>query len=307
MRVRLLALFSAALLFLLGAVPAQAEGEGGNHGDNGTGSYLALGDSVPFGYQPVRQLFPNADNFIGYPEIVARELDLRDVNAACPGEATGGFLSWTGTDNGCHPYRTVYPLHVGYSPPETQMEFALAYLRKHHNTRLVSLTLGANDAFVFQNSHPECFGPVPPPACQLLLLGFFTTVQSNLTTIFANIRASGYAGLIVAVTYYALNYADLNQVRGTLTLNSTMSAAASTGSNSALIADGFLAWRETALKSPANGDPCLAGLRIVISGRCDIHPTRLGHELLAKKVIQTIAASCPEHDAQGCLDRNHND
>ena len=122
MRVRLLALVTAAVLALLGAVPASADG-GGDNGDRNhqDGGYLALGDSVPFGFSHL--LDPhNSANFVGYPEIVGGRLGIGDVNATCPGEATGGFLSLTGTDNLCRPYRVAFPLHVSYSG--TQMDFA---------------------------------------------------------------------------------------------------------------------------------------------------------------------------------------
>src|SRR5205807_7890686 len=94
--------------------------------------------------------FRTASNFVGYPEVVARRLHLRDVNASCPGEATGGFLSLTGTDNGCRAYRFVFhfPLHVSYTG--TQMDFAVDYLRRHREVRLVTIDLGANDLFVVQ-------------------------------------------------------------------------------------------------------------------------------------------------------------
>ncbi len=292
MRVRLLAVFSAVALFVLAGVPASATSEG--HG------YLALGDSVPFGFSPL--LNPNdASNFIGYPEIVAQRLNIEDVNAACPGETTAGFLSLTGTDNGCRGFRFFFklPLHVSYAG--TQMEFALGYLRTHHDTRLVTLMLGANDAFVFLQQHPECV-PTPPPASCLPLLGaLFATINANLNTILSNLRSTGYTGLIVAVTYYALNYAAPSAA-GTIALNDTMIGAAE--ANGGLIASGFSAWQATSLALPANGDSCLAGLRIVTLKGCDVHPTRLGHELLADAVIQTIAASCPAETAVGCLNRH---
>ena len=63
MRVRIFGLLSALALMVLGAVPASATSEG--H------SYLALGDSVPFGFSPLKNP-SDAANFIGYPEIVAR-------------------------------------------------------------------------------------------------------------------------------------------------------------------------------------------------------------------------------------------
>src|SRR5713101_2304411 len=106
MRLPLLALCAAMLVFAFGSVSVSAASEG--HG------YLALGDSVPFGFDPLADA-NKAANFTGYPEVVAQRLDIADVNATCPGEATGGFLSLTGTDNGCRPYRAFFPLHVAYT------------------------------------------------------------------------------------------------------------------------------------------------------------------------------------------------
>jgi len=298
MRVRLLTLLATASLFLLGAVPAQADG-GGNGGDSNRDdgqSYLALGDSVPFGFSPLKNP-ADADNFVGYPEIVAQQLDLKDVNATCPGEATGGFLSLTGTDNVCRPYRASAPLHVHYKT--SQMDFALKYLRSHkHTTSLVTLTLGANDAFRFQKDHPECFSATPPATCPALLGGVFATMQANLDTIFSKIRGAGYTGVIVAVTYYALNYADAAGVGGTLAVNAQMIAAGA--GHNVLIASGFDAFAPVA--ATAAGDSCVAGLLIrLTASTCDVHPTPKGRNLLASAVIKAIAGSCPAHDAEDCL------
>ena len=76
-------------------------------------------------------------NCVGWPDVVAQTLHLHDVNASCPGEATGGFISPTGIDNICRPYKAAYPLHVHYTG--TQLAFALSYLRAHLNVRLVTL------------------------------------------------------------------------------------------------------------------------------------------------------------------------
>ncbi len=288
MRVRLLALISVLALSLLGGVPAAATSEG--H------IYLALGDSVPFGFNPLVDP-TNVSNFTGYPEIVAQRLNIEDVNASCPGEATGGFLSLTGTDNVCRPYRFVFnrPLHVSYAG--SQLDFALAYLRSHRNTRLVTLTLGANDAFRFQK---DCAMSPPGPTCALGLAGVLATMRTNLSTILSQIRGTGYSGLIVALTYYALDY---NDTSGAMALNSQMVAAAA--ANGALVASGLEAWRATATASPANGSSCSAGLLIPTSSTgCDVHPSPLGRDLLATAVVDTIAASCPAHSAKGCLNRH---
>lgn len=284
MRVRIFGLLSALALMVLGAVPASATSEG--H------SYLALGDSVPFGFSPLKNP-SDAANFIGYPEIVARALNIEDVNATCPGEATGGFLSLTGTDNVCRPYRSAFPLHVSYSG--TQVAFATAYLKSHPRTRLVTLTLGANDAFRFQK---DCLAGPTVGTCPLGLGGVAATMQANLNTILGAIRATGYTGLIVAVTYYSLDYSD---VSGAVFLNGPMIAAAN--AHGALIADGLAAWAPAA----AGGSSCVAGLLIVTKISpltCDVHPTPKGRDLLAGAVVSTIAASCPARSAIGCLDRS---
>ena len=56
--------------------------------------YLALGDSVSFGF--INQAgfeYVNANNFIGFPTYAGQRAKLNVINAACPGETTGSFLS----------------------------------------------------------------------------------------------------------------------------------------------------------------------------------------------------------------------
>ena len=214
---KLFAFLSSVVLFVLAAAPASASQS--EHND--ASGYLALGDSVPFGSDPLADA-TDADNFIGYPEIVAKRLHIEHVNASCPGEATGGFLSLAGTDNVCFPYRFYLqnPLHVDYS--SAQIDFATAYLKSHPETRLVTLTLGANDVFVYQK------GCKPQPDCRTDLAGLLpvlAVMQANLNAILDAIRGTGYTGVIVALTYYSLDYSAAS-VAGTMALNSPMVAAA---------------------------------------------------------------------------------
>jgi lysophospholipase L1-like esterase len=288
MRVRVLALFSALALWLIAAMPASASNEG--H------SYLALGDSVSFGFNPLVDA-TNANNFTGWPEIVAQRLNIEDVNTACPGEATGGFISLSGTDNVCRPYRFFFkfPLHTAYS--SAQLSFATNYLTTHPRTRLVTLMLGANDIFRFQK---DCKAGPTVGTCPLGLGGVLATMQANLNTIFDALRATGYTGLIVALTYYSLDYRDESGAR---LLNAPMIAAAT--AHHLVIADGLGAWRAAA--NAAGGSSCAAGLLIVTSTKpliCDVHPTPKGRDLLAGAVIDAVADTCPAADAIGCLDRN---
>src|SRR5215471_21762585 len=74
-------------------------------------TYLALGDSVPFGLNitllpPFSQKLPTPAEFVGYPEPVAASEHLlqskQEVNASCPGETSGSFLNASMPDNGCN-------------------------------------------------------------------------------------------------------------------------------------------------------------------------------------------------------------
>src|SRR5919107_2423021 len=59
-------------------------------------TYLALGDSVSFGYQEPQVVpapdYAKASNFLGWPEHAARALRLKLVNASCPGETSGSLI-----------------------------------------------------------------------------------------------------------------------------------------------------------------------------------------------------------------------
>src|SRR5947209_479347 len=117
--------------------------------------YLALGDSVTFGYEESAVVpapnYHDAASFISYPQLVGQALHLKVVNAACPGETAASLINPNGPSNGCEStpkapnvgYRRSFPLHVSYKG--SQLAFAVAYLRAHPDTRLVSLMIGAND------------------------------------------------------------------------------------------------------------------------------------------------------------------
>ena len=143
---------------LMPALPASAAPVTGPDAD---GTYLALGDSVAFGYVPPQAVpapnYSDPRSFVGYPEDVARALRIRVSNASCPGETTASFLVPGALSNGCENspgssagYRTQFPLHVQYRG--TQMQYALKYLAVHRHTRLVTINIGANDVFLCQES-----------------------------------------------------------------------------------------------------------------------------------------------------------
>jgi lysophospholipase L1-like esterase len=253
--------FVAAAALALVANPALA-------GESPT--YLALGDSVPFGFSPF--VSPSdADGFVGYPEDLAALLGVGVRNASCPGETSGSLISTVAPDNGCQLDRSVGDLHVNYKA--SQLAYALAFLRAHQHTSLVTMTIGANDVFLLQAA---CNNAVP---CILAgLPAVFGSLQANLTAIYQAIRSTGYQGRIVALTYYATNYADPVQVAVLANLNAVISTV--TLGFGGRVADGFSAFGAIALSS--GGDSCAAGLLIKLpDGTCNIHPSTLGAEVLA--------------------------
>ena len=279
MRVRVFALLSAAALFVLAALPASAAD---GRGEDQAG-YLALGDSVAFGYSPLivhAGLAGNPNLFIGYPDIVAKSLELHLVNASCPGETTGGFLSLTnGQDYVCLPYRAHFPLHVSYLT--AQLDFAIQYLSTHDNVRLVTMDLGANDVFKLATAcgglATACFANGLPA----VLAG----IDANIRIIYNAIRnVAHYTHKLVTLSYYSLAY-DPTTAAGTIQLNAPIIDASE--AFHAKIASGFDAFQGPALS--AGGSSCAAGLLIVLApGVCDVHPTPLGRDLLAGAVVSAV-------------------
>jgi lysophospholipase L1-like esterase len=269
--------FSAVILVLasllaIAAAPAAAD-------ERKAKDYLALGDSVAFGFSPL--LDPrNAANFVGYPDVVARDEELRLTNASCPGEATGGFISLTSPDdNGCRRYRFTFglPLHVNYS--SSQLDFTLSFLASHPRTRLVTIDIGANDLFVFQR---QCGTDA---ACLETKLA--STIPANLNTIFGQIRNNAhYHHQLVSLTYYALNYNDPNAVAVVTFLNTLIANA--TVAAGGQVASGFDAFKPVAVAA-GGGDSCAAGLLIRTSPTtCDIHPSPQGRDLLAAAIERVL-------------------
>jgi lysophospholipase L1-like esterase len=247
------------------------------------GTYLALGDSVPFGFRGGEAgEYRDADNFVGYPELVGEELGLEVINASCPGETTASFLDPSAQSNGCENtlqsdvgYRSSYPLHTPYdSANQSQLDLAVSRLTENDDVELVTLQIGANDAFLCQQTTASrCTDPQN-------LQGVGQTVQTNLDRILSTLREEGgYDGQIVVVTYYALDYADRT---GAAIQQIDSGIARVAEANGADVADGYAAFQERA--NAAGGDSVAAGL--VLPN--DVHPTEEGQQLLADTVTAVV-------------------
>lgn len=256
--------------------------------------YLALGDSISFGYREPTNLpapdYSNAASFIGWPEDVAKSLDLRLTNAACPGETTATLISKTAESNGCEShydsatgrqalggYRTTHPLHASYRG--SQLSFAKNFLERHPGTRLVSLMIGINDRFLCQKQTSD--------GCANEFQRVLTGVHRNITTILRGIRGTGYAGQVVLLTYYSMNYAD-NALTGHIAVLNNNIAQAARPFN-VRVASGFDAFRSAAQHD--EGSACQAKLLTALTngrGPCGVHPSGKGQALLAQAVVRAV-------------------
>jgi lysophospholipase L1-like esterase len=267
----LLPTLALALASACAADGGDGSGAGADAGiDPPAPAYLALGDSVAFGFDPLVDT-RRTDQFAGYPEVLAARRAVPVANASCPGEASGGFISPTGADNHCRENKAAYPLHVAYDG--TQLDFALAYLADHPGTELVTIDLGGNDV---SRLNDVCGGEV---GC--LLEGFgpmLLDYSENLDTIFTAIREV-YDGPLVALAIYNPKPDDATYQFGLERLNSAL--AARTHEHGGLLADGHAAFAT----ATEGGDPCAAGLLIPMpDGTCDIHPSPLGDQVLADAI-----------------------
>ena len=270
----------AVVMAALATAPAEATSQ--RHG-----GYLALGDSVAFGFRP-GAVTPPAEyldpaNFKGYAELYGATQSLHVVNASCPGETTASMMTAGAQSNGCENslgapdgYRTHFPLHVKYSG--TQLDYAVRYLRSHQDTRLVTLTIGANDLFLCQKTTAShCTGADFQAALD--------RVGRNITAIFAALRGTGhYRGTLMLVSYYSLDYRDPAQVAQSKALNAALAGPAMRFHG--VVADGLGAFRKAS--QAAGGDTCAAGLVIALpGGGCDVHPTATGHRALTGAMERT--------------------
>ena len=283
-------IFTLLNSFAWSMVIGPAMAQNGPHA--GPDGYLALGDSLPFGYNPLIQP-PDLSDYFGYPSIISAIIQNSLTNASCPFETTATFLFGGTTADGafgCQVWRTSSglkkPLFVSYSGP--QIDYATSFLKSHPNTHIVTIQLGGNDLGDLQLS---CKGD---PTCELANLPLtLAQVATNLGMTVANIRGAGYNGPIVLVNYYAFNYTNLLQTAGFGALAGTIAAVAAASPN-VKVADAFKAF--ALVSSSFKGDTCAAGLRIKLTSfnpltgdTCDVHPSFAGHAVLAGAIFAALA------------------
>jgi lysophospholipase L1-like esterase len=264
-----------------------------------TSRYLALGDSISFGYHPLPPPPQPIQSYIGYPEILDPLVPKQEINLSCPGQTSASFLYGSAASAtevpgaNCESISTAFPgwkaslpLHNSYTG--TQADYAVSQLLNNKSIDLVTISIGGDDLLFVQYM---CGGPANPNfvACvQGALLdpkGALFAYGNNLGIILARIRTEAkYTGTVVLVKYFATSTDPLvKQAVGAL--NQVM---AQVGSQfGAKVADAYTAFQIASIAY--GGDPCKAGLLVRLSPTtCDVHPTPLGQSVLATTVLIAI-------------------
>jgi hypothetical protein len=160
----------------------------------------------------------------------------------------------------------------------SQLKYAKSFVAANPRTKFVSLMIGANDLFRLQD---YCTTKFPQNINGCIIAGLpslLSTLGKNLNTIYSSLRAAGYRGDFVAVTYYSTNYRDPVVTGAVASVDGVLAGV--TKAYRGEVADGFGSFYRAAAGSA--GDTCAAGLLIRLpSGSCDVHPSPSGAALLA--------------------------
>jgi len=246
--------------------------------------YLALGDSLAFGFHQAQFLQELATNSYdpasfntGYVDDFATRLrtirpNIQTVNLSCPGETSTSLVN-----GGCpfHNPANPLPLHANYPVTTPQLTAAVAFLHAHPGkVSPITVDIGGNDLLNLQSS---CGGA--PGCIQAGLPGVLGSVGSNLDATLRALHGASPSSEIIVV-----NYADPYEYVSPATipvfgaLNSVIGAVAT--SDNARLADVF---------TPALGFS--AAQFCTLDAICapplyDIHPTDAGYAVMADIVWQ---------------------
>lgn len=278
LRSAVIGLVTIAICTSSGAASADADAD---RGDAVGRRYLALGDSLAFGFSPLLEDPWIPERFVGYPEVIERWTSLQTTNLACPGQTAQALISRDAVDAGCFDFRDsareegINVLHADYTG--TQLEAALDAVRSSTPPSLISIQGGGNDWALCEFDSPD------PEHC---LAETLPRVTASLRQAVTQLRAAGYRGDVVLVGYHlAPDFeASLRRVNGAIKQAARRSHVAF--ADAAVVFDRYAGLH--------HGDLCAAGLLVSLpDGSCDpLHPSATGHRLVA---VTVLAAAMTRH------------
>jgi len=240
--------------------------------------YLALGDSIAYGFQPGKPQMAAPSSFdTGYVDVFAARLrklspSLRVVNYGCPGESTGTFIAGE-----CPARGDVKALHSFYKG--AQLDAALSFLRAHpEDVSPITLTLWGNDWLpVLLNT---CNGSV---ACARKQAPSETKAfAARLTTILRQIRAAAPHAEIIVTGAWNPDPNSLQQLRAVYRSFEAAIARVAAGSQAKIA-------RMLPVLNPA-GSLQAQRARLCkftfICSKGDPHPTDVGYRAIADAVMR---------------------
>jgi len=306
-RVRARLLVCAAAVLAFGALALAPAAQAG-----GTNTYLALGDSLAYGYHQAQfqnelkeKGYVEAANFNdGYVDDFGAALNLLHpgltiINDGCPGETTETMIKGSGVGpEYCAggPTGTPFPkafLHHSY--PGTQLEDALAIAKEGVGT--ITLDIGANDLLQFLEH--TCNFPATFSCTEAQVEAEIGHVVGNIGYILAQLRAADPGAKIVFVSQYNPYPLALSpEGRGDATVEALNGAIKSVAAGYGV---GFANTMKVINFSGTHGGPeagdiatvctftamCPGGTYNPTSPEADIHPTKAGYAAMAAVVGAT--------------------
>jgi len=241
--------------------------------------YLALGDSVTYGYQ-ASNIVPGftADDFdTGYVDVFAARLrsiqpPIQVVNFGCPGESSTTFIR-----GGCPAALIGFPLHDAFSGP--QLDAALPFLRAHPGqVSPITITLWGNDV----RELLEACGP----DLSCVLSGAPATIDrlaSNLDMILGRLRAAAPNAEILVTGAWDSFVGDFTSADPLfMAMNAAMADVVAR--NAARFADVFPTFNPQGDEAAETVAICWL---LLIRTEGDSHPSDVGYRVLGAAVFDT--------------------
>jgi lysophospholipase L1-like esterase len=265
------------------------------------GTYLAMGDSLAFGYQAARVgacaatgcTSPDTQFNTGYVDSFgslfgATSLGVSTVNLGCPGETSATLINATNASTGCTTYP--FPLHSNH-PGQTQLAAAVQVLQdKGKRVSPITLDIGANDVLALKNSCTTA-GAINLACVQAGAPAAFATIEANIDTTLAELRQEGgKMHEIIVVGLYNPLYVPIYfqsgaaAAAGTDALSNQLNAltAATAAKYRAVFVDPMPTFNPGNGSNPPLELGTLQALTGIFGG--DIHPTNAGYAALGQLV-----------------------